>query len=115
MEILQRDIATVSKVHLDNTQLGSSAEGLEAGIKSLNPLDSTQYFVLIGILFMIVMVMLLFPCLFRLLLKSIHSMKRDLPELPLKNKKTELPHQLQYRLCDMTVVIKADGRYMPLS
>ena len=39
MEILQRDIATISKAHLDNTQLDSLAKGLEAGIKSLNPLD----------------------------------------------------------------------------
>ena len=81
MEILQRDIATISKAHLDNTQLDSLAKGLEAEFKPLNPLDWVQYFVLIGILmFMIIMVVLLFPCLFRLVLKFIYSGKQDLTE-----------------------------------
>ena len=88
LDDLQKDIAAMSKAHLDNDKLEALAAGLKSGFKALNPMDWTQYFILIGVvLFLLVMVVLLFPYLFRLVLKSIHTVKRDLTELRLKNKK----------------------------
>ena len=72
MEALQKDIATISKSYLSEGSLESLTVTLEEDMKSLNSLHWLQYFIFIGILiFHHLQVVLLFPCLFRLLLKSL--------------------------------------------
>ena len=44
LDDIQKDIAALSKAHLDDDKLESLASGLELDIKALNPLDWTQYF-----------------------------------------------------------------------
>lgn len=85
---LQRDITAISHSQLKLSGLQLLASDLEAGIQHLNPLDWTQYFVLIGLLvFILVLVVLLFPCLLKCLFSSLQAVKQEVFELHFKNKK----------------------------
>lgn len=53
MEALQKDITAMSKAHLESGSLDALARDLVSNVRSLNPLDWTQYFAFIGVLILI--------------------------------------------------------------
>ena len=85
MDDLQKDIAALSRANLDDDKLESLASELQLRIKSFS-LDPIFHFYR-NHFFLILMVVLLFPCLFRLVLRSIHSIQHDITKMRLKNKK----------------------------
>lgn len=76
LESLQKNIAAISKAHLDEASLSFLTSDLELGIKNLNSLNWIHYLVMIGALILLfLLVVLLFPCLFKLLLHSIRTVE----------------------------------------
>lgn len=101
LEAIQKDISAMSQAHIQAGSLNVLAQGFQADLKAMNPLDWIQYFIFIGILALIVVcVIVIFPCLFRRITKSLGSVCEDLYVFHLKNKKGELPRPRWCRPCD---------------
>ena len=63
------------------------ARDLKNNLNALNPLDWVQYIILLVIIFGIVLlVIIVFPLIFRVFLRSVATTKRDILELWLRNK-----------------------------
>ena len=63
------------------------ARDLKNNLSALNPLDWVQYIILLVIIFGItLLVIIVFPLIFRVLLRSVATTKRDILELRLRNK-----------------------------
>lgn len=81
-------ISETSKQHLDAVDLSGLASSFVQNIKSLNPIDWIPYFVFIRIgILLIVVVLMIFPIVFRCFSKSIAQIQADLDLVLLKNKK----------------------------
>ncbi|XP_052585803.1 endogenous retrovirus group K member 13-1 Env polyprotein-like [Peromyscus californicus insignis] len=88
LEVTQKDISAMSQAHIQAGSLNVLAQGLQEDLKAMNPLDWIQYFIFIGILALIVVcVIVIFPCLFRTITRSLGSVREDLYAFCLKNKK----------------------------
>lgn len=78
----------MSKQHIDAVDLSGLAQSFANGVKALNPLDWTQYFILIGVgALLLVIVLMIFPIVFQCLAKSLDQVQSDLNVLLLKKKK----------------------------
>ena len=78
----------MSQAHLQMETLESLAKELESNIKTLNPLDWIQYIILMTVLgLLIILVVILFPCLLKCLFRSISTIRQEMFEFHLKNKK----------------------------
>ena len=94
---LKAEISDISKSHLDTWNIDELARDLKNNLSALNALDWVQYIILLVIIFDIVLlVIVVFPLIFRVLLRSVATTRRDILELRLKNKKGkgEMPHTL---------------------
>lgn len=81
-------ISDMSKQHLDSVDLSGLAQTFADGVKALNPLDWTQYFIFIGLgALLLVVVLMVFPIVFQCFARSIDQVQSDLNVLLLKNKK----------------------------
>ena len=87
LEQLKVKISDISKSHLDTGNIDKLARDLKNNLNALNPLDWVQYIVLLVIIFGIVLlVIIVFPLIFRVFLRSVATTKRDILELWLRNK-----------------------------
>ena len=87
LEQLKVKISDISKSHLDTGNIDKLARDLKNNLNALNPLDWVQYIVLLVIIFGIVLlVIIVFPLIFRVYLRSVATTKRDILELWLRNK-----------------------------
>ena len=87
LEQLKVKISDISKSHLDTWNIDELARDLKNNLSALNPLDWVQYIILLVIIFGItLLVIIVFPLIFRVLLKSVATTKRDILELRLRNK-----------------------------
>jgi hypothetical protein len=94
---LKTEILDISKSYLDIWNIDELARDLKNNLSALNLLDWVQYIILLVIIFGIVLlVIVLFPLIFRVLLGSVAMRRRDILELSLKNKKRkgEIPRAL---------------------
>ena len=81
------EISDIIRSHLDTWNIDELARDLKNNLSALNPLDWVQYIILLVIIFDIVLlVIVVFPLIFRVLLSSVATMRRDILELRLKNK-----------------------------
>lgn len=88
IEDLTSLITEISKQHLDSIDLSGLAHSFASRVKSLNPLDWTQYFVFIGIgALLLVIVLVVFPIVFQCFANSLAQVKSDLDVVLLKKKK----------------------------
>lgn len=88
MQQLQEQITAMSQSHLDAWNMDKLAASFTKSLKALNPMDWIQYCIFTAVgLGLVIVVLLTFPILFRLILKSLHTVRRDILELLLKNKK----------------------------
>ncbi|XP_052016061.1 endogenous retrovirus group K member 7 Env polyprotein-like [Apodemus sylvaticus] len=88
IQSLQKDISAMSQSHLQLGNLQELVTDLEQGLKTMNPLDWVQDFILIGVLGLIlILVIFLFPSLFKCLFNSLKAVQQDVFELHFKNKK----------------------------
>jgi hypothetical protein len=95
LEQLKAEISDISKSHLNTWNMDELARDLKNNLSALNPLDWVQYIILLVIIFGIVLlVIVVFPLIFRVLLRSVGTTRRDILELWLKNKKREKCHAL---------------------
>ena len=82
------EISDISKSHLDTWNIDELARDLKNNLSTLNPLDWVQYIILLVIIFGItLLVIIVFPLIFRVLLRSVATTRRDILKLRLKNKK----------------------------
>ena len=87
LEQLKVKISDISKSHLDTWNIDELARDLKNNLSALNPLDWVQYIILLVIIFGItLLVIIVFPLIFRVLLRSVATTKRDILELRLRNK-----------------------------
>ena len=85
---LQKDISAMSKAHLQIGTLKSLAKELESNMRALNPLDWIQYIILMTVLgLLIILVVILFPCLLKCLFRSFTTIRKEMFEFHIKNKK----------------------------
>lgn len=78
----------MSKQHVDTVDLSRLTRSFADGVKSLNPIDWTQYFIFIGVgILLLVVVLMIFPIVFRCFADSIAQVQADLNLVLLKNKK----------------------------
>ena len=79
------EISDISKSHLDTWNIDELARDLKNNLSALNPLDWVQYIILLanitGIIFLVIIV---FPLISRVLLRSVATTKRDILEFRLK-------------------------------
>ena len=88
LEQLKVKISDISKSHLDTWNIDELARDLKNNLSALNPLDWVQYIILLVIIFGItLLVIIVFPLIFRALLRSIATMRQDIPEIWQKYKK----------------------------
>ena len=88
LEQLKAKISDISKSHLYTWNIDELARDLKNNRSALNPLNWVQYKILLVIIFGIVLlVIVVFPLIFRVLLRSVIMMRRGILELRLKNKK----------------------------
>ena len=88
LEQLKAKFSDISKSHLDTWNIDELARELKNNLSALNPLNWVQYIILLVIIFGIVLlVIVVFPLIFRVLLRSVATMRRDILELRLKNNK----------------------------
>lgn len=81
-------ITEMSKQHVDTVDLSGLARSFADRVKSLNPIDWTQYFIFIGVgILLLVVVLMIFPIVFRCFADSIAQVQTDLNLVLLKNKK----------------------------
>ena len=72
---------------MDTWNIDELARDLKNNLSELNPLDWVQYIILLVIIFGItLLVIIVFPHIFRVLLRSVAMTKRDILELWLRNK-----------------------------
>ena len=89
------------------------ARDLKNNLSALNPLDWVQYIILLVIIFGItLLVIIVFPLIFRVLLRSVATTKRDILELRLRNK--DKLKKIRVR-CQDTLVESACEAEMPKS
>ena len=82
------EISDISNSHLDTWNIDELARDLKNNLSALNPLDWIPYIILLAIIIgIILLVIIVFPLIFRALLRSVATMRRDILELRLKNKK----------------------------
>ena len=87
LEQLKVKISDISKSHLDTWNIDELARDLKNNLSALNPLDWVQYIILLVIIFGItLLVIIVFPLIFRLL-NFVAMMKWEILELWLKNNK----------------------------
>lgn len=87
LHALQKEIAVVSQSRLQLGDLNELAESIGSGIKALNPINWKNYLIYIGVLAAIVLVViLLFPGVFKCILTSLRDVQQEVFELRLKNK-----------------------------
>ena len=85
--MLKIKISDISKSHLEPWNIDELARDLKNNLSALNPLNWVQYIILLVIIFGItLLVIIVFPLIFRVLLRSVATTKRDILELRLKNK-----------------------------
>ena len=78
----------MSQAHLRIEPLKSLAKELESNMRALNPLDWIQYIILLTVLgLLIILVIILFPCLLKCLFRSVSTIRQEIFEFHLKNKK----------------------------
>lgn len=78
----------MSQAHLQLGGLQELAINIEHGLQAMNPLDWVQYFILIGILGLIlILVIVLFPSLLKCLFNSLKAVQQDIFQIQFKNKK----------------------------
>lgn len=78
----------MSQAHLQFGDLQSLANDLKTNMKALNPLDWEQYINFIAVIGCLVLcVVLLFPCILRVLFRSVGAVQQEVYEFHLKNKK----------------------------
>lgn len=81
-------ITEMSKQHVDTVDLSGLTRSFTDGVKSLNPIDWTQYFIFIRVgILLLVVVLMIFPIVFRCFTDSIAQVQADLNLVLLKNKK----------------------------
>jgi hypothetical protein len=81
------EISDISKSHLDTWNIDVLARDLKNNLSTLNPLDWIKYIILLAIIIGIIfLVIIVFPFIFRVLLRSVAMTKRDILEHWLKNK-----------------------------
>ena len=81
------EISDISNSHLDTWNIDELARDLKDNLSVLNPLDWVQYIILLVIIFGItLLVIIVFPLIFRVLLRSVATTKRNILELRLRNK-----------------------------
>lgn len=91
---LKVKFSDISKSHLDTWNIDELARDLKNNLSALNPLDWVQYIILLVIIFGIaLLVIIVFPLIFRVLLRSVATTRQDILELRLKNtkRKGEMP------------------------
>jgi uncharacterized membrane protein len=73
---------------LDTWNIDELARDLKNNLSALNPLDWVQYIILLVIIIdIILLVIVVFLLIFRVLLRSVATMKQDILEFQLKNNK----------------------------
>lgn len=88
IDSLQKDISAMSQSHLQLGGLQQLASSLQSNVKALNPLDWLQYFIFLGIIVLLFLIVIfLFPPLISCLFKSLKTVQQDIFELHFKNKK----------------------------
>ena len=76
MEQLKAEISDISRSHLDTWNI-ELARDLKNNLSALNPLDWVQYIILLAIITgIILLVIIVFPPIFRVLLRSVATMPR---------------------------------------
>lgn len=79
------EISDISRSHLNTWNIDELARDLKNNLSALNPLDWVQYIILLanitGIIFLVIIV---FPLISRVLLRSVATTKRDILEFRLK-------------------------------
>ena len=85
LEVLKIKISDISTSHLETWNIDELARDLKNNLSALNPLDWVQYIILHVIIFGItLLVIIVFPLIFRVLLKSVATTKRDILKLRLR-------------------------------
>jgi hypothetical protein len=86
MEQLKAEISDISRSHLDTWNIDELARDLKYNLSALNPLDWIQYIILLAIIIGIIFyfVIVVFPLIFRVLLRSVAMTRWDILELCLK-------------------------------
>jgi hypothetical protein len=88
LEQLKAEISDISKSNLDTWNIDELARDLKNNLSALNPLDWVQYIILhVIIIGIVLLVIVVFPLIFRVLLRSVATTRQDILELQLKNKK----------------------------
>jgi hypothetical protein len=79
------EISDISRSHLNTWNIDELTRDLKNNLSALNPLDWVQYIILLanitGIIFLVIIV---FPLISRVLLRSVATTKRDILEFRLK-------------------------------
>jgi hypothetical protein len=76
LEQLKVKISDISKSHLDTWNIDKLARDLKNSLSALNPLDWVQYIILlVVILGIVLLVIIVFPLIFRVLLRSVATMR----------------------------------------
>ena len=87
LEVLKIKISDISKSHLETWNIDELARDLKNNLSALNPLDWVQYIILLVIIFGItLLVIIVFPLIFRVLLRSVAMTKWYILEHWLRNK-----------------------------
>jgi hypothetical protein len=82
MEQLKAEISDISRSHLDTWNINELASNLKNNLNALNPLDWVQYTILRAIMIgIILLVTIVFPLIFRVLLRSLDTIRWDILEL----------------------------------
>ena len=81
------EISDISKSHLDTWNIDVLARDLKNNLSTLNPLDWIKYIILLAIIIGIIfLVIIVFPFIFRVLLRSVAMTRQDILELRQKYK-----------------------------
>jgi uncharacterized membrane protein len=92
------EISDISKRHLDTWNIDELARDLKNNLSALNLLDWVQYIILLAIIIgIILLVIVVFPLIFRALLRFVAMTRQDILELWQKYKKERgrMLHTLQ--------------------
>ena len=84
------EISDISNSHLDTWNIDELARDLKNNLSALNPLDWVQYIFLLAIIIgIILLVIVVFPLIFRELLRYVATTRQDILERRLKKRKKE--------------------------
>jgi uncharacterized membrane protein len=79
----EAEISDISKNHLDTWNIDELARDLKNNLSALNPLNWAQYIILLVIIIGIVLLVIaVFPLIFRVLLRSVATTRRDILAIP---------------------------------